>query len=70
MMRGLETLLNDSRVSPLSNPQGFKAMMEASQMPMSEALKHVGSKKKAPKVKEEQRSEARINRLESESKTD
>lgn len=70
MMKGLEVLLNDQRVSPLNNPAGFKAMLDASQLPMSEVLKHVGSKKKAPKVKEEQRSEARIARLESESKSD
>jgi len=66
---GLETMLNDPRTSPFTaeGAKGFRAVMEASQMPMTEVFKHIGKGKRAPKVKDEDKSKARIEKLEAES---
>lgn len=68
LSQGLEVLLNDSRTNPFTadGARGFKAVMEASQMPLTETLKYLGKGKKAPKQKEEDKSKERIERLESE----
>ena len=66
---GLETLLNDSRTNPFTadGAKGFKAIMEASNLPMTEVFKHIGKQKKAPKPKEDDKSKARLEKLEQES---
>lgn len=66
--QGLEVLLNDSRTNPFSveGAKGFKAVMEASNLPLSETLKYLGKKKKAPKQSDSDRSKERIEKLETE----
>lgn len=65
--KGLEKILNDPRVSPFSNPQGFRAVIDGANLPLAEVFKHVGSKKAAAKPKDDDKSKARIERLEEES---
>ena len=63
---GLEAMLNDPRTNPFTpdGAKGFKAVMEASQLPMTEVFKHIGKGKKAPKPKDEDKSKARLEKLE------
>ena len=66
MAEGLAFLMRDPRTNP-TTPQGkkvFNEMMNASGLPMSEVLKHVGKKSKAPKVNEDERSQSRVEKLE------
>jgi hypothetical protein len=39
-------------------------MINASGLPMSQVLKHVGKKSRAPKVDEDERSQSRLEKLE------
>ena len=66
---GLETLLNDPRTNPFTveGAKGYKAVMEAANLPITEVFKHIGKGKKAPKPKEEDLSKARLEKLEAES---
>ena len=61
-------MMNDPRTSPFTaeGAKGFRAVLEASNLPMSEVFKHIGKGKKAPKQKEEDRGKARIEKLETE----
>ena len=72
MTLGMEAMLNDPRTSPFTQEgaKGFRAVMDASQMPMSEVFKHIGKGKKAPKQKEEDKSKARVEKLETETEAD
>jgi hypothetical protein len=68
---GLERLLNDNRTSPFTaeGSKGFKAVLSASQLPVSEALKHIGKRSKGskvPKKTEKEISEERTSALEAE----
>lgn len=67
--KGLETILNDQRLNVFHNPGAFRQMLDGANLPVGEILKHVGSKKKAPKQMEEDKSKARIEKLEAESET-
>ncbi len=67
--KGLETILNDSRMSPFANPGAFRQMLDASNLPVGDILRHVGSKKRAPKQMEEDKSKARVEKLEADSET-
>lgn len=67
MMAGLETMLNDPRMSPFTaeGSKVFKEVISASQLPLTEALKYVGkNKKKAKGPTDKERSQARIEKLE------
>jgi hypothetical protein len=48
---GLERILNTPSVSPLTNPEVFKAMISASGQSMFQSFKHIG-KKRVDKSKE------------------
>lgn len=69
--KGLETLLNDPRTCPFTaeGSKTFKEVINASEMPLTEALKYVGkNKKKTRGPTDKERSEARIEKLEENSK--
>jgi hypothetical protein len=69
--KGLEIMLNDPRTCPFTaeGSKVFKEVINASELPLTEALKYVGkNKKKAKAPSDKERSEARIEKLESESK--
>ena len=65
-------MLNDPRTSPFT-PDGakaFRAVMDAASMPIGEIFKHVGKGKKAPrKPTDKEKSEARIEKLETETES-
>lgn len=66
--QGLRYLMNNPQTCPTS-PDGqrvFKEMIKASGMPVSEVLKHVGKKSKAPRPTDDERSKQRIEKLEQE----
>ncbi len=68
--RGLETLLNNPQLSPLGNngPAPFREMLKASGLSVCETMRYVGKKSKvSQKKQDEQRSEARIEKLEKDS---
>lgn len=69
LTKGLEMMLNDSRTNPFTaeGSRGFKAVMEASNLPMTEVFRHIGKQKKTPKPKEDDKSKARLEKLEAES---
>ena len=67
MAKGLEMLLNDPRTN-LGTPQGqqgFRAVLEATNLPLSETLRYLGkNKKKIAKKTESEISKERLDRLE------
>ena len=67
MMKGLEVMMNDPRTSPFSaeGSKVFKEIINASEMPLTEALKYIGKgKKKVKGPTDKERSEQRIEKLE------
>lgn len=69
--KGLEIMMNDPRTSPFTaeGSKVFKEIISASEMPLSEALKYVGkTKKKVKGPTDQERSEARVEKLEESSK--
>ena len=69
--KGLETMLNDSRMSPFTaeGSKVFREVINASGLPLTEALKYVGkNKKKARGPTDKEKSEARIEKLEESAK--
>lgn len=69
--RGLEVMMNDPRTSPFTaeGSKVFKEVISASQMPLTEVLKYVGkNKKKVKGPTDQERSEARVEKLEENSK--
>ena len=67
MMKGLEVMMNDSRTSPFTaeGSKVFKEIINASEMPLTEALKYIGKgKKKVKGPTDKERSEQRIEKLE------
>lgn len=69
--KGLEIMMNDPRTSPFTadGSKVFKEIISASQMPLTEALKYVGkNKKKVKGPTDQERSEARVEKLEETSK--
>jgi len=67
--KGLETVLNNPQVSPFGSggPQVFREMMKASGLSICDTMKYVGKKTKGVSQKklDEQRSEQRLEKLES-----
>ena len=68
LARGLEMLINDPRTNPFTTDgsKGFKAVLEATNLPMTETLRYLGKKKKkkVPEKKESDISKERLERLE------
>jgi hypothetical protein len=64
MTMGLEKILNSKDASPLNNPDVFRQIVRASGQPLSETLKYIGKKSKAPKPNDEEKSKARLEKLE------
>lgn len=64
MIMGLEKILNDQHASPLHNPQVFRQIISQSGKSLSETLKYVGKQSKAPRVSDEDKSKARLEKLE------
>lgn len=61
-------MINDPRTNPFTaeGQKGFKAVLDATAMPLTETLKYLGkNSKKVPKKKEEDKSKERLERLES-----
>ena len=67
MTLGLEMMLNNPTTSPFSaeGSKVFKEVINASNMPLTEALKYIGkNKKKAKGPTDAERSKARVEKLE------
>jgi len=62
---GLEKILNNKEASPLNNPDVFRQILSSSGLPLSETLKYIGKKSKQPKVDDDEKSKARLEKLES-----
>ena len=64
MTRGLEKILNSPDASPLNNPQVFRQIVATGGKTLSETLKYVGKKAKAPQPTDDDKSKARLEKLE------
>lgn len=62
---GLEAILNSKEASPLTNPAVFRQIVSSSGKTMSETLKYIGKKKKTPPPNDNEKSKARLEKLES-----
>lgn len=67
MTVGLEKILNSPEASPLNNPQVFRQIVSQSGQSLSNTLKYIGKKSKAPRVTDEEKSKARLEKLEASS---
>ena len=67
--QGLLFLMKNPKTNPTTpeGRKGFNAVLEASGLPVSETLKYVGKKAKQPRVKDEDLSKARLEKLEKDS---
>ena len=68
MADGLLFLMKNPETNPMT-PDGkrvFSEMVKQSGMPVSEVLKHVGKKSKAPRQSDDDRSKQRLEKLEQE----
>lgn len=69
---GLEAMLNNPATNPFASVEGYKGFKEvisASELPMTEVFRHIGKNKKSKKPKEpskEEQSKARLEKLEAE----
>jgi hypothetical protein len=65
--QGLAYLMKNPKTNPTTpdGRKGFNAMLNASGLPVSETLKYIGKKSKAPKVNEDDKSKERLAKLES-----
>ena len=70
LTKGLETMLNDPRTSPFTaeGSKVFKEVISASELPLTEALKYIGKGKKKRGPTDQERSEARVEKLSETSK--
>lgn len=60
-------MINDPRTNPFTpeGQKGFRAVLDATALPMTESLKYLGkNSKKVPKKKEEDKSKERLEKLE------
>lgn len=64
MTLGLEKVLNSKEASPLNNPDVFRQILKSSGQPLCETLKYIGKKSKLPKVDDDEKSKARLEKLE------
>ena len=67
---GLETILNNPKTSFITNPKTFREIHSQSGMYMSAMIRHIGKqskKTKDPKMTDAERSEARLDTLETKS---
>lgn len=70
MAKGLEMLLNDPRTNLFTaqGQQGFKAVLDATNLPMTETLRYLGkNKRKVARKPESEISAERLERLETNS---
>jgi hypothetical protein len=61
---GMNTILNNPQASFLKNPAVFNEIQQQSQMPISQMIRHIGKTKKSEPT-EKEKSQARLNNLES-----
>jgi hypothetical protein len=61
---GMETILNNPQTSFLKNPATFNEIQQQSQMNISQMIRHIGKTKKSEPT-EKEKSQARLNNLES-----
>jgi hypothetical protein len=61
---GLEKILNSKEASPLHNPNVFRQILAQSGSSLSDTLKYIGKKSKEPRVSDEEKSKARLEKLE------
>jgi hypothetical protein len=61
---GLEKILNSKEASPLNNPAVFRQILATSGTTLNETLKYIGKKTKEPRVTDEEKSKARLEKLE------
>jgi len=62
--KGLEVILNSKEASPLHNPAVFRNILTSSGKSMSETLRYIGKKQKTPKPNDDEKSKARLEKLE------
>ena len=70
---GLEYMMNNPKTSPFTaeGSKVFKEVINASEMPLTEALKYIGKNKKKTKgPTDKERSEARVEKLQETSTED
>lgn len=65
--QGLVFLMKNPKTNPCTpdGRKGFNAMLGASGLPVTETLKYIGKRSKAPKVNEDDKSKERLAKLES-----
>lgn len=61
---GLEKILNNPQTSPISNPQVFRQIMASANQPITASLKHIGKGSKVKGPTDDERSKARLEKLE------
>jgi hypothetical protein len=61
----LEKILNSPEASPLNNPAVFRQILAQSGQNLSSTLKYIGKKSKTPTVNDNDKSKARLEKLES-----
>jgi hypothetical protein len=71
---GLETILNNPQTSFLTNPKTFSEIHSQSKMPLTSMIKTIGrgaknNKQKAKEPTDEEKSEARLSKMEAKSET-
>lgn len=64
MTAGLEKILNNPDASPLHNPQVFRQILSQSGQNVAQTLKYIGKKSKTPQISDEDKSKARLEKLE------
>lgn len=64
MTLGLEKILNSKEASPLHNPTVFRQIVSSSGKSLTETLKYIGKKQKTPQPNDNEKSKARLEKLE------
>ena len=70
MADGLKYLLQNPKTNP-TTPEGrkvFNEIVSASGLPVTEVLKHIGKKQKAPRETDQEKQEKRLDKLENSEK--
>ena len=63
---GMETILNNKESNFLKHPEVFNAIVSESKMPISQIIRHLGkNKNKKVEPSDKEKSEQRLNNLES-----
>lgn len=61
---GLEKILNNKETSPLTKPEVFRQILVAANQPITASLRHIGKGARAKQPTDDDRSKARLEKLE------